>query len=154
MRQFKTGSSKPHQVTTPLYPAYNNAMRKIVIGVALFAFIATLALAKDKKKRKEDDAATLNFLVVKASSGKPVRNAAVILHELDERGRQAKGGFELKTDLDGKTSFDGAPYGKLRIQVLASGLQTFGQDYDINQPVQDITIKMNPPQKQYSVYDK
>ncbi|HKT70220.1 MAG TPA: hypothetical protein VJP83_12325 [Terriglobales bacterium] len=129
-------------------------MRKIVIGVALFAFIATLALAKDKKKKKEDDAATLNFLVVKASSGKPVRNAAVILHELDERGRQAKGGFELKTDLDGKTSFDGAPYGKLRIQVLASGLQTFGQDYDINQPVQDITIKMNPPQKQYSVYDK
>ena len=129
-------------------------MRKIVIGLALFAFVATVALAKDKKKKKEDDAATLNFLVLKASSGKPVRNAAVILHELDERGRQAKGGFELKTDLDGKTSFDGAPYGKLRIQVLAPGLQTFGQDYDINQPVQDITIKMNPPQKQYSVYDK
>lgn len=129
-------------------------MRKIVIAIALLAFIGTFALAKDKKKKKEDDAATLNFLVLKASNGKPVRNAAVILHELDERGRQAKGGFELKTDLDGKTSFDGAPYGKLRIQVLAPGLQTFGQDYDINQPVQEITIKMNPPQKQYSVYDK
>ncbi|HKW24153.1 MAG TPA: hypothetical protein VJN48_00130 [Terriglobales bacterium] len=129
-------------------------MRKLVVTVALLAFIGTFALAKDKKKKKEDDAATLNFLVLKASNGKPVRNAAVILHELDERGHQAKGGFELKTDLDGKTSFDGAPYGKLRIQVLAPGLQTFGQDYDINQPVQDITIKMNPPQKQYSVYDK
>jgi hypothetical protein len=129
-------------------------MRKIVVTIALLTFIGTLASAKDKKKKdKEEDAATLNFLVVKASNGKPVRNAAVILHEVDERGHQAKGGFELKTDLDGKTSFDGAPYGKLRIQVLAPGLQTFGQDYEINQPVQDITIKMNPPQKQYSVYE-
>lgn len=128
-------------------------MRKIVATVGLLVFVSTFAFAKDKKKKKEDDTATLNFLVVKASNGKPVRNAAVVLHELDERGHQAKGGFELKTDLDGKTSFDGAPYGKLRIQVLAPGLQTFGQDYDINQPVQDITIKMNPPQKQYSVYD-
>jgi hypothetical protein len=128
-------------------------MRKIVVTVALLALIGTFALAKDKKKKKEDEAATLNFLVVKASNGKPVRNAAVVLHEVDERGHQAKGGFELKTDLEGKTTFDGAPYGKLRIQVLAPGLQTFGQDYDINQPVQEITIKMNPPQKQYSVYD-
>ena len=129
-------------------------MRKIVVTVALLALIGTFALAKDKKKKKEEEAATLNFLVVKASNGKPVRNAAVVLHEVDERGHQAKGGFELKTDLEGKTTFDGAPYGKLRIQVLAPGLQTFGQDYDINQPVQEITIKMNPPQKQYSVYDK
>lgn len=129
-------------------------MRKIVIAIAFLVLIATVVFAKDKRKKKEDDSATLNFLVVRASNGKPVRNAAVVLHEVDERGRQAKGGFELKTDLEGKTSFDGAPYGKLRIQVLAPGLQTFGQDYDINQPVQEITIKMNPPQKQYSVYDK
>lgn len=129
-------------------------MRKTVTVIALLALFATLCLARDKKKKKEDDSATLNFLVLKASNGKPVRNAAVVLHQLDERGRQAKGGYELKTDLDGKTSFDGAPYGKLRIQVLVPGLQTFGHDYEINQPVQDITIKLNPPQKQYSVYDK
>jgi hypothetical protein len=56
--------------------------------------------------------------------------------------------------LKGETSFDGVPYGKLRVQVLAQELQTFGQDYEISQPVQNITIKLNPPQKQYSVYDK
>lgn len=128
-------------------------MRKTVSVIVLLALFTSLSLARDKKK-KDDQAATLNFLVVRASNGKPVRNAAVVLHQLDERGHQAKGGYELKTDLDGKTSFDGAPYGKLRIQVLVPGLQTFGQDYEINQPVQDITIKLNPPQKQYSVYDK
>ena len=130
-------------------------MRKTVAVAVLLALLASLALAKDKKKKKkEDQDATLNFLVVRASNGKPVRNAAVVLHELDYKGRQAKGGYELKTDLEGKTSFDGVPYGKLRVQVLAPGLQTFGQDYDISQPVHDLTIKMNPPQKQYSVYDK
>lgn len=129
-------------------------MRKTAAVVALIVLVASVAFAHGKKKKKEDTTSTLNFLVVRASNGKPVRNAAVVLHELDYKGHQAKGGYELKTDLEGKTSFDGVPYGKLRIQVLAPELQTFGQDYDINQPVQDITIKLNPPQKQYTVYDK
>jgi hypothetical protein len=129
-------------------------MRKALAVIALLAVFATLSLAKDKKKKEKNQDATLNFLVVRASNGKPVRNAAVVLHEVDERGQQAKGGYELKTNLKGETSFDGVPYGKLRVQVLAQELQTFGQDYEISQPVQNITIKLNPPQKQYSVYDK
>lgn len=130
-------------------------MRKTVAVVAFLALAVSLSLAHGKKKKKkEDEAATVNFVVVRAANGKPVRNAAVVLHELDYKGRQAKGGYELKTDLKGETSFDGVPYGKLRIQVLAPDLQTFGQDYDIDQPEMTITIKLNPPQKQYSVYDK
>lgn len=130
-------------------------MRKTVAVVAFLALVASFSFAHGKKKKKkEDKTATLNFLVVRAANGKPVRNAAVVLHELDYKGRQAKGGYELKTDLKGKTSFDGVPYGKLRIQVLAPELQTWGQDYDINQPDMVITIKLKPPQKQFSVYDK
>ena len=135
-------------------PRIRTAMRKALAVIALLAVFATLSLAKDKKKKEKNQDATLNFLVVRASNGKPVRNAAVVLHEVDERGQQAKGGYELKTNLKGETSFDGVPYGKLRVQVLAQELQTFGQDYEISQPVQNITIKLNPPQKQYSVYDK
>ena len=135
-------------------PRIRTAMRQALAVIALLAVFATLSLAKDKKKKEKNQDATLNFLVVRASNGKPVRNAAVVLHEVDERGQQAKGGYELKTNLKGETSFDGVPYGKLRVQVLAQELQTFGQDYEISQPVQNITIKLNPPQKQYSVYDK
>ena len=57
-----------------------------------------------------------------------------------------------KTDTDGKTSFDGIPYGKLRVQVLASGFQTFGEDYDVAQAKIDLTIKLKRPQSQYSIY--
>jgi len=43
--------------------------------------------------------------------------------------------------------------GKLRVQVLATGFQTFGDDYDIDQPVEEITVKMKRPQGQYSIYE-
>jgi hypothetical protein len=71
---------------------------------------------------------------------------------VNEKGKQEKGGFQLKTDAEGKAKYDGVPYGKIRIQVIARGLQTHGEDYDINQPQMELTIKMKPPQEQYSIY--
>jgi Carboxypeptidase regulatory-like domain len=101
-----------------------------------------------------DKAASLKFLVVKDYNGKPVRYASVILHPVSGHGKQGNSGFELKTDENGQTSFDGVPYGKIRIQVLMPGYQTFGEDYEINQPEQEFTIRLKRPQKQYSIYDK
>ncbi len=120
--------------------------RRLTLTLALAIFLVAALHAEEK-------VANLHFLVVKADNGKPIRNAAVVLHPLKKDGRQAYGGYELKTDLDGKASFGGAPYGKLRVQVLVRGFQTFGQDYDIDQPEQRITIKLQRPQKQYSIYD-
>lgn len=99
------------------------------------------------------DTAALSFIIVKDESGKPVRNAAVVLHPVNSRGKQGRGGFELKTDNEGKTHFEGVPYGKLRVQVLASGFQTFGEDYDIAEAEKEITVRLKRPQKQYSIYD-
>ncbi|HST12867.1 MAG TPA: carboxypeptidase-like regulatory domain-containing protein, partial [Terriglobales bacterium] len=97
--------------------------------------------------------AALSFVILKDDSGKPVRNAAVVLHPVNGRGKQGRGGFELKTDNDGKTHFEGVPYGKLRVQVLAPGFQTFGEDYDIGEGEKEITVRLKRPQKQYSIYD-
>lgn len=127
--------------------AYNEgAMRRIAVALVLLtALFPALAMAGEKSS-------DLRFLVIRDYNGKPVRNASVILHPVEE-GKQDKGGFQLKTDLEGRTSFDGVPYGTLRIQVLAQGFQTFGQDYEVNQPTMDITIKLKRPGGQYSVYD-
>jgi hypothetical protein len=97
--------------------------------------------------------ATLNVVVVKDYNGQPVHNAGVVLHEVSDKGKQEKGGLELKTDVDGKASYEGIPYGKLRVQVLAHGFQTFGEDYDIKQPTVELTIKLKRPTGMYSVYD-
>ena len=100
----------------------------------------------------DNNSSNLAFTVVKDDNGKPVRNASVVLHRVDKDGKQSKAGVELKTDAEGKSSFDGAPYGKLRVQVLAPGFQTYGHDYDIDQPQQEIVIKLKRPSGQYTIY--
>ena len=122
----------------------------MVKKVGLLGAIAFLLVTAIQAEQKYSN---LSFVVVKADNGKPVRNASVVLHPVDKDGRQVKGGFQLKTDAEGKASFPGAPLGKLRVQVLARGFQTFGEDYDISEPEQTITIKLKRPQGQYSIYE-
>ena len=115
------------------------------------AVAAVLAAAPAAAEKKYSD---LSFRVVKKGNGKPVRNASVVLHLVDKKGKQQSGGFQVKTDGEGRATFPGAPYGKLRIQVLASGFQTYGEDFDINQPKHEFTFQMNPPKEQHSIYTK
>jgi hypothetical protein len=125
--------------------------RLLPISVVLLVVASALLLASDKKK-ESDLQSTVTFVVIKDDNGKPVRNAAVVLHPVGDAGKQSKGGFELKTDNEGKTNYAGIPYGKLRIQVIAPGFQTFGDDYDIQQPDQEIKIRLKRPQGQYTIY--
>ena len=126
-----------------------NRSRTLIIFL-LIIFVLPLSWAE---KKQRIPLATVNFVVVRDENGKPVRNAAVVLHPVEENGKQSRGGIELKTDPDGHANYDGVPYGKMRIQVLASGFQTFGNDYDIGQPNQEITVKLKRPDKQYSIYE-
>ena len=122
----------------------------IVAVIAVFGFaLSGLALAQDD----DGPMSNLTFVVVKDYNGKPVRNAAVVLHPVSKKGKQARGGMELKTDNDGRTNIDGIPYGPLRIQVLVPGFQTFGEDYQIDKPDLEITVRLKRPGGQYSVYD-
>jgi hypothetical protein len=125
------------------------------LAITLFILLATAGLAFAQRDSDEDigPTAVMNFLVVKDDNGKPVRNAAVIMHAIDAQGKQGRGDLELKTDPDGKASFEGMPYGKVRVQVLASGFQTYGEDYNIAKPKVDFTIKLKRPQGQFSIYD-
>ena len=118
----------------------------IVIGLGV------VGLAVAQQDDDEGPMSDLRFVVIKDYNGKPVRNAAVVLHPVSRKGKQARGGLELKTDNDGRTNIDGIPYGPLRVQVLAPGFQTFGEDYDINKPELVITVKLKRPEGQYSSY--
>jgi Carboxypeptidase regulatory-like domain len=128
-------------------------MRSTVRLIAISLLVFTLAAAAAAKEKKYEPLATINFVVVRDENGKPIRNAAVVMHPVDGHDKQERGGFELKTDPDGKASYDGVPYGKLRIQVLAPGFQTYGDDYDVSEPNLDITVKMKRPAGQYSIYE-
>jgi hypothetical protein len=122
------------------------------MGHPLLAVFAMLAIPVLLAASASAQASTVKVVVVKDDTGKPVRNAAVILHPVKQNGKQAKGGIELKTDAEGKAESDGMPYGKLRVQVIAPGFQTFGDDYTINQSEHTVTIRLKRPQGQYTIY--
>jgi len=128
-------------------------MNRILVAAFALALLAPASLAVGQKDKDEGPSSWIYFTVVKEDNGKPVRNAAVILHPVADSGKQERGGLELKTDPDGKTNIDGIPYGKLRIQVLAHGFQTYGEDFDIDKSKTEIAIKLKRPQGQFSVYD-
>lgn len=102
----------------------------------------------------QDELANVQFLVLKDDNGKPVRNAAVVMHPVRKDGKQSRGGLELKTDAEGKANYDSVPYGKLRIQVLAHGFQTYGQDFEVDQANMSFTVRLKRPQEQYSIYEQ
>jgi len=121
----------------------------MAVAIGLGIGMAGLAWAQED----EGPTSSLRFVVVRDSDGKPVRNAEVVLHPVKRKGKQAQGEVDLKTDAEGKTNVDGIPYGPLRVQVLAPHFQTFGEDYEINKPEMEITVKLKHPGWQYSVYE-
>ena len=121
----------------------------LITGVFLVALGVTLSAVA----QEDEQYAALAFVVLRDYNGKPVKNASVIMHPVRKNGKQKNSGLQLKTNTEGKTSFDGVPYGPLRVQVLAQGFQTFGEDYVVNKPEMEITIKLRRPQGQYSVYE-
>ena len=127
-------------------------MPRLSFAIVGLLLVSTLLVAGDKKNT--GGVSSVRVVVLKDDNGKPVRNAAVIFHPVGQKGKQSKGGFELKTDSEGKTGFDGIPYGVLRVQVIANGFRTFGDDFTIDQPEQEIMIRLKRPQEQYTVYDK
>jgi hypothetical protein len=113
-------------------------MRKLLILATMFPLLTGVAAGGANQSN-------LRFLVLEDHDGKPVRNASVVLHLVDERGKQAKGGYALKTDPEGRAVFNGAPYGNLRVQVLATGFRIFGEDFHISQPEHEFVIKLKRP---------
>ena len=134
----------------PFRSFFRTAALLLMVSSTLFSFAQ-----KDRRGRKykaPPPTMKIDILVLRASSGKPIPNAAVIFHPVNEKGK-IEGDMELKTDLDGRTALDVIPIGStVRLQVIANGFQTFGHDYVANADAKQITIKMLKPTEQYSIY--
>jgi 5-hydroxyisourate hydrolase-like protein (transthyretin family) len=113
---------------------------------------AELRAGEKKKQKAPEQFSSLSFVVLREPSGKPVKNASVVLHFLRADGRQDNEGLQLKTDSEGRASIADIPYGKLRLQAVAHGLQTYGEDVEINAAQQEFVIRLNPPADQVSIY--
>ncbi len=78
----------------------------------VMAIMIVLGLGMIGSARAQDDEgpmSALRFVVVRDSDGKPVRNAEVVLHPVNRKGKQSRGALELKTDGEGRANIDGIP---------------------------------------------
>jgi hypothetical protein len=144
--------------------AYNKRMLKkysrrllvlsALVSALLFSFTSHAQKDTEQRGRKyvpPPATAHVAVAVVKDANGKPIENAAVIFHMIGERD---KGNMELKTNELGKAIIDVIPIGDtVRLQVIASGFQTYGEDYKIETDAKDITVRMKRPARQYSTYE-
>jgi hypothetical protein len=99
---------------------------------------------------------TLLSIHVMTPGGKPLDRASVIVKFVsgDVKIKKLRTTWETKTDQEGYSRIPSIPQGKIQIQIIATGYQTFGQLFDIAEEEKTIEIKLNPPQAQYSAHDK
>jgi hypothetical protein len=121
----------------------------VVAGLALIA--GSCASAQEKRGRKykaPPPTAKIEVTVLKDVNGKPIENASVIFHTLNDPGN-----MQLKSNEDGKALIDVLPIGEtVRLQIIARGYQTYGQDYKIEKGEMAIEVRMKRPGEQYSIY--
>ena len=99
----------------------------------------------------------LRIEVRRESTQKPVEQASVIVRFVKGRspvklGAKVRTSYQLKTGLDGTASIPSIPQGKILIQIIAKGLQTFGGEFDVAEEERTIEIKLADPQPQVSAH--
>ena len=100
---------------------------------------------------------TLALEVKSAETGKPVDRASIIVKFVAGRdklkfGKKIRTNWETKTNEGGLAKIPPIPQGKILVQVIAKGFQTFGQTFDVAEEEKTLEIKLNPPQAQYSAH--
>ncbi|HZO52556.1 MAG TPA: carboxypeptidase-like regulatory domain-containing protein [Bryobacteraceae bacterium] len=116
----------------------------------LAAFMPALLLADDPQT-------TVITVEVKNLDGKPVERASVIVRFAEGRsirkfGKKTVLNWELRTNQIGVAKIPAIPQGKILVQVIAKGYQTFGDTIEINEPERTIEVKLKPPQPQFSAH--
>lgn len=132
---------------------FRHQLRFLTVAVALVAASSVSLSAQDsahrgRKYKPPPPTSKIEVTVVRDSDSKPIENASVIFDLIGE-----KGNMELKTNEDGKSTIDVIPIGsKIRLQIIAKGYKTYGEDYSIEKPAVALAVRLKRPTEQYSIY--
>ena len=125
-------------------------MRRTLVVLAA-ATVLGLPLSAD------DPSMTKLQVEVKNIYDKPVERASVIVRFVKGRsvrkfGKKIRTNWETRTNQDGIAKIPSIPQGTVTVQVIATGYQTFGGTFQIDEEEKTIVVKLNPPQPQFSAH--
>ena len=153
---FKKGPIRDKPITIEamrrsLFLRFAVWMAAVVMAAGMFSTNAQEPSRRGRKYKSPPPTARIEVTILRDANGKPIENAAVIFHPME--GEKDKGNMELKTNEDGKTVIDVLPIGDtVRLQIIAKGFQTYGQDYKVDKAAMAIEVRMKRPGEQYSIY--
>ena len=124
-------------------------MRRGILAVFVFLVSAALSWA--------DPPMTRLAIEVKSLGGKPIDRASVVVRFVEGRsvvklGKKIRTTYEQRTNQDGVAKVPSIPQGKILVQVIAKGYQTFGETFEVEEEEKTLEIKLNPPQAQFSAH--
>jgi len=124
------------------------------MGRAVVLFAALLGLVLPLSA---DPPMTRLRIEVRNYNGKPVERASVVVRFVEGRspaklGKKIITQWEVRTNQEGVVKIPPIPQGKILVQVIAKGYQTFGQTFEVAEEEKTIEVKLNPPQPQYSAH--
>ena len=102
-----------------------------------------------------DEKTRLTVQVMTGETKKPVASAHVVVRFVSGKKffiKDKKTSWEAQTNRRGELVMDDIPPGHVKIQVIAKGYQTFGDEFDLQKPEENVTILLKPPSKQVSAY--
>jgi hypothetical protein len=124
----------------------------VIAALVLLPMLQGQDASRGRKYKPPPPTCKISVTVVRATDGKPVEDAAVVFHPIKD-GKD-EGNLELKTDEDGKAVINVIPIGDtVRVQVIADGYQTYGNEYELPTDSKEIAVKLSRPARQYSIYE-
>jgi len=134
-----------------------------LVAVSIFASSAApaqdrAAMARDEKASDlsgdGDKTTRLTVQVLDEATKKPIYNAHVVVRfEVDRKLRRDKRvSWESKANQRGEVVLNLIPRGTIKVQVIARGYQTYGDQHELNQPEQTVIVAMKIPSGQKSAY--
>ena len=102
-----------------------------------------------------DEPTRLIVRVLTEESKKPVASAHVVVRFVSGKKlfiKKIQTSWEAQTNKKGELELDDIPLGQVKIQVIAKGYKTFGDNFELSKSEETLTILLKPPAKQISGY--
>jgi hypothetical protein len=133
-------------------------MRRAAFIVAAVLVLATYVAAQkpaQKNEAKQKDGTTqLTLQVLTENNKQPVADAHVVVRFKEEKllRRDKRVSWEAKTNRKGVVVLSDIPFGAVKVQVIARGYQTYGDEHDLSKPEEAVTVLLQTPKGQVSAY--
>ncbi|OFW37631.1 MAG: hypothetical protein A3J28_07460 [Acidobacteria bacterium RIFCSPLOWO2_12_FULL_60_22] len=118
-----------------------------LIAILFLTFGAVLSAAA------RDETTRLTLQVLRETDKQPVADAHVVLHfKVEKLIKDKRASWEAKTNRKGVVVLPDVPLGPVKVQIIAKGYQTYGNDHELSKPDEELIILLKPPGKQVSGY--